>query len=58
MTKAILTQNDAKRILHQKRRFGTIFRVTVITNVVSTQNDAKRIFTENVVLVLDFGEQF
>ena len=31
------------RILHQKRRFGTRFRETVITNPVLTQNDAKRI---------------
>ena len=45
ITKAVLTQNEAKRYLTQKkRRFGTIFRETVITNPVLSQNDAKHTF--------------
>ena len=32
----------AKHTLSQKRRFGTRFRETVITNPVFTQNEAKR----------------
>ena len=48
-----------KRILHEKRRFGTGCRETVITNAVLSQNDVKRIlhqkhrfgtrFTETVI---------
>ena len=43
ITNKVLTQNDGKVILHQKRRFGTRFREKVITNQVLTQNVAKRI---------------
>ena len=32
----------AKHAFSQKRRFGTRFRETVITNSVLTQNEAKR----------------
>ena len=36
------SQNDAKRNLREKPRFGTRFRETVITNPVLTQNEVKR----------------
>ena len=41
ITNSVLTQNDAKRTLSQKRPFRRV-RETVITNPVLTQNDAKR----------------
>ena len=44
MTNAVLSQNDAKRTFHQKRRFGSRFRQTVITNTVLSKNEAKRTF--------------
>ena len=40
----VLTQNEAKRNLSQKRGFATRFRETVITNPVLTQNDSKTHF--------------
>ena len=42
----ILTQNVLRRILHEKRRFGTRFRETVITNTLLTQNHAKVILDQ------------
>ena len=39
ITNPVLTENDAKRILHQKRRFGSKFRETVKSNAVLTQNE-------------------
>ena len=51
ITKAVLTQNDAKHTFRQKRRFDTRFRETVITKAVLTQNEAKRNLSQkNVVL--------
>ena len=46
----IMTENDAKRILGQKRRLSTRFKVLVIAKPVLQQNDRKRIFGKNVVL--------
>ena len=43
ITNNVLTQNEGKVILQQKRRFGTRFREKGITNQVLTQNVAKRI---------------
>ena len=40
----VLTQNDAKRNLMQKRRFDTRCRERVITNPVFKQNDSKTRF--------------
>ena len=42
ITNPILRQSDAKPTLHEKRRFGTRFRETVITNPILTQNGRKR----------------
>ena len=42
ITNPVLTQNDAKRNLMQKRRFDTRFRERVISNPVLTQHEAKR----------------
>ena len=39
----LLTEIDAKRTFHQKRRFGIRFRETVKTRTVLSQNDVKRI---------------
>ena len=51
ITNPVLTQNDSKRNLMQKPRFGTIFKETVKTNLVLTQNGAKR----NVIQKRRFG---
>ena len=45
-----------KAFCHQKRRFATRFRETVITNPVSTQTDAKRILSPKRPLGTRFGE--
>ena len=39
MTNAVSTQNNGKRILDQKRRFGNRFSETVMTKLVSTEYD-------------------
>ena len=45
-------------MLANERRFGTIFRETVITNTASTQNDSKTLFEQKkAVLALDLEEQ-
>ena len=45
-------------MLAKKRRFGTIFRETVITNPVLTQNDSKTHFEQKkAVLALDLEKQ-
>ena len=46
-TKPVLTVNDAKGTLGQKRGFGTRCRVTVMTKPVLTKNDGKRILDQN-----------
>ena len=45
-----------KAFCHQKRRFATGVRETVITNPVLTQNDGKRILSPK--RPLGFGETF
>ena len=52
----VYTQNDPKRIVGQKRRFSTIFRVTAMTKPFS-ESDAKRILGKNVVLAADLEQQ-
>ena len=47
----------AKRILKQKRRFGTRFRETVITYAVLTQNEWKTHFGPKRRLTLDLEKQ-
>ena len=42
ITNPVLTQNDAKRNLMQKRRISTRSRERVISNPVLTQHEAKR----------------
>ena len=43
--------------MHKKRRFGTRFRETVITNAVLTQNDAKRILHQKHRIGTTFRER-
>ena len=47
-TNAVLSQNNAQRILHQERRFSNRFSVTVMTNAVLTENDGKLTMHQNV----------
>ena len=57
-TNPVLTENDAKRIFQQNRRFRTRFRETVITYAVSTQNEWKTHFGPKRRLALDLEKQF
>ena len=46
-----------KRILHEKRFFGTRFRERVITNQVFTQNDGRRILHQKRRFGMRFRER-
>ena len=45
ITNQVLTQNDEKRILHQKRRSGMRFRERVQSLLVLSKNDLQTYFT-------------
>ena len=58
ITNQVLTEDDGKRVLHQKRRFGMRFRERVQTLLVLSKNDVQRLFyTKNVALSLDLEKK-
>ena len=58
MTNQVLTQNDGKRILDQKRRFGMRFRERVQTLLVVSKIDVETLFyTKNVVWAQDLEKK-
>ena len=58
ITNQVLAQNDGKRILLQKRRFGMRFRERVQTLLVLSKNDVQTLFyTKNVLLAQDLEKK-